>query len=137
MLTLTGRQRTVVAITLVTLVLGLALNFVLVPRYGLVGAASAASVAAVVLNVITASAVIRHAPISPFGLRYVKSLGAVLFTFLVLHILGHLAFRTPAVKLFIVGGVGMATFTGCLVASGLDAEDREVLKMIRARLRHL
>jgi O-antigen/teichoic acid export membrane protein len=137
MLTLTGRQRTVVAITLVTLVLGLGLNFVLVPRYGLVGAASAAGLAAIVLNVSTAGAVIWQAPISPFDLRYAKSLGAVLFTCMVLHILGHLAFRTAVIKLFIVGGVGMAAFTGCVIASGLDAEDREVLNMIRARLRRL
>ena len=138
MLTLTGRQRTVVAITLVTLLLDVGLNFVLVPRYGLVGAASAAALAALAFNVSTAGAVIRHAPVSPFDLRYVKSLGAALFTCVVLYILGHLEIRTPAVKLFIVGGAGMATRSpGCLIALGLDAEDREVLNMIRARLLRL
>lgn len=137
MLTLTGRQRTVVAITLVTLLLDVGLNFVLVPRYGLVGAASAAALAALAFNVSTASAVIRHAPVSPFDLRYVKSLGAALFTCVVLYMLRHLEIRTPAVKLFIVGGVGMATFTGSLIALGLDVEDREVLNMIRARLLRL
>jgi O-antigen/teichoic acid export membrane protein len=137
MLTLTGRQRIVVAITLVTLLLDVGLNFVLVPRYGLVGAASAAALSAIVLNVSTARAVIRHAPVSPFDLRYAKSLGAALFTCGVLYIVRHLEIGTPIVKLFIVGGVGVATFTGCLIAFGLDAEDREVLNMIRARLLRL
>jgi O-antigen/teichoic acid export membrane protein len=137
MLTLTGRQRIVVAITLVTLLLDVGLNFVLVPRYGLVGAASAAALSALVLNVSTASVVIRHAPVSPFDWRYAKSLGAALFTCVVLYILRHLEIRTPAIKLLIVGGVGVATFTGCLIAFGLDAEDREVLSMIRARLLRL
>jgi O-antigen/teichoic acid export membrane protein len=136
-LTLTGRQRTVVVITLVTLLLDVGLNFVLVPRYGLVGAASAAALSATVLNVSAAIAMIRRAAVSPFDLRYAKSLGAALFTCVVLYILRHLEIRTPAVKLFIVGGVGIATFIGCLIAFGLDAEDRDVLNMIRARLLRL
>jgi O-antigen/teichoic acid export membrane protein len=122
---------------LVTLLLDIGLNFVLVPRYGLVGAASAAALSAMVLNVSTATAVIWHAPVSPFDLRYGKSLAAASFTCLVLYILRHLEIRTPAIKLFMVGGIGMATFTGCLIALGLDAEDREVLNMIWARLPRL
>ncbi len=137
MLILTGRQRTVVTITLVTLLLDVGLNFVLVPRYGLVGAASAAAVSSMVLNVSSASAVIRHASISPFDVRYAKSLGAALFACVVLYILRPLEIRTPAFKLFIVAGVGVAAFAGCLIALSLDAEDREVLDMIRARLRRL
>ncbi len=77
MLTMTGRQKTVVVIFFATLLLDLALNFVLVPRFGLVGAACAAAVSAVVLNVSTATAVRKHASISLFDMRYAKSLGAV------------------------------------------------------------
>jgi O-antigen/teichoic acid export membrane protein len=137
MLTLTGRQRIVVVITLATLLLDVGLNFALVPRYGLVGAATAAALSAMVLNVSTASAVLWHAPVSPFDLRYAKSLGAALFTCVVLYLLGHLQVGPPPVKLFLVGGLGVATFAGFLIAFGLDAEDREVLNMIRTRLMRL
>lgn len=134
MLTLTGQQRTVVSITLVTLLLDLGLNFVFVPRYGLTGAASAAALSAIILNVCTVGAVMRTASVSPFDLRYAKSLGAALVTCVILHVVRHLEIRTPAIKLLIIGAIGIATFTGCLAVSGFDVEDREVLNLIRARL---
>lgn len=137
MLIMTGQQRTVVLIVLVTLLLDLVLNFVLVPRFGLVGAASAAAISAMVFCVSTASAVRRHASISPLDIRYAKSLGAASVACVVLYILRPLEITTPTFKLFIVAGVSVATFTGCLVAFGLDAEDREVLDIIRTRLRRL
>jgi O-antigen/teichoic acid export membrane protein len=136
-LTLTGRQGTVVTITLVTLVFDLALNLLLVPRFGLVGAASSAAASALVLNLTTAKAVVRNARIPFFDVRYARSLGAVSFACLPLYTLRFLEITTPECKLFIVAAVSVAAFTGCLIALGLDAEDREVLDMIRARLRRL
>jgi O-antigen/teichoic acid export membrane protein len=135
MLTMTGRQRTVVVIFLATLLFDLALNFVLVPRFGLVGAASAAAVSAMVLNMGTAIAVKKHASIALFDRRYAKSLGAALVAYGVLYLLRPLEIGTPAFRLFIVSAISLGTFTGCLIVLGLDAEDREVLNMIRARFR--
>lgn len=133
-LTLTGRQRIVVTITLVTLLLDLALNFLLVPRFGLVGAASAAAVSALVLNASMASAVAKHAMILPFDMRYAKSLGAVFFACAVLYALRFLDITTPSFQLFAVASLSVVAFTGGLIALGLDAEDREVLHMITSRL---
>jgi len=137
MLTMTGRQKTVVVIFLATLLLDLALNFVLVPRFGLVGAASAAAVSAVVLNVSTVTAVRKHASISLFDMRYAKSLSAASVAYSVLYLVRPLEIGTPAFRLFIVAVICLATFTGCLIVLGLDAEDREVLGMIQARFRRL
>jgi O-antigen/teichoic acid export membrane protein len=133
LLTLTGRQRLVVKITVATLLVDVALNFVMVERFGLIGAAAASAISAVVLNVSTAAAVIRHTGISPFDMRYGKSLAAVCLASFALCMLRFLRFATPAVALFGVSTVGLTVFVGCLVALGLDAEDCEVLEIIRAR----
>lgn len=135
MLTMTGRQKTVVVIVLATVGLDLTLNFVLVPRFGLVGAASAAAFSAIVLNVSGAVAVRKYLNISLLDIRYVKSLVAALATCAVLYALRSLVVGTPTLKLLIVAVITLATFTGCLIALGLDAEDWEVLHTIRARFR--
>jgi O-antigen/teichoic acid export membrane protein len=135
MLIMTGRQKTVVVIFSATLLLDLALNFVLVPRFGIVGAASAAAVSAAVLNLSTATAVKKYASISLFDMRYAKSLGAAAVACCVLYVLRPLEIGTPAFRLFIVAVLSIAAFTGSLIALGLDAEDWEVLDMIRARFR--
>ena len=133
MLIMTGRQKTLVMILLATLPLDLALNFVLVPRFGLVGAASAAAVSAVILSVSAATAVRKQASISLFDMRYAKSFCAASVACGVLYLLRPLETGTPAVRLFIVTVISFAAFTGCMIVLGLDAEDWEVLDMIRAR----
>jgi hypothetical protein len=55
----------------------------------------------------------------------------------VLYLVRPLEIGTPAFRLFIVAVICLATFTGCLIVLGLDAEDREVLGMIQARFRRL
>lgn len=70
-------------------------------------------------------------------MRYTKSLGAASFACVVLYIRRALEIGTPALRLFIVAGVSVAAFTGCLVALGLDHEDWKVVDMIRARLRRI
>lgn len=134
-LTMTGRQKTVVVIVLATVLLDLALNFVLVPRFSLVGAASAAAVSAVVLTLSTVTAVRMYSSISLFDMRYTKSMGATLVAYGMLYVLRPLEIGPPAVRLFIVAAISLAAFTGCLIALGLDAEDWEVFEMIRARFR--
>jgi O-antigen/teichoic acid export membrane protein len=137
MLTMTGRQKTVVVIFSATLLLDLVLNFVLVPRFGLVGAASAAAISAVVLNLSTAIAVRKHVSISLFDMRYAKSISAASVACIALYVLRPLEIGTPAFRLFIVAVISPAVFTGCLIVLGLDPEDWEVLDMIRSRFRRL
>lgn len=137
MLTMTGRQKTIVAILLVTLMLDLVLNLLFVPRFGLLGAASAAAVSVIVFNISTATAVTKHVSISLFDMRYAKSLGAAAAACGVLYVLRPLQIGSPAARLFMVAIIGSAAFTGSLIALGLDAEDWAVLAMLRARFRPL
>jgi len=132
-LTMTGRQKTVVVIVLATVLLDLALNFVLVPRFGLVGAASAAAISAVVLTLSTVTAVKIYASISLFDLRYAKSMAAALVAYGILYVLRPLEIGPPAFRLLIVAAIGLTAFSGCLIALGLDTEDWEVFEMIRSR----
>lgn len=135
MLSMTGRQKTVVLIILVALLAEFALNIVLVPRFGLVGAATAAAVSAAVLNVSAAAAVRKNASISLVDMSYAKILGAAAVTCAVLFLLRPPKIGTPELRLFIVAVITLGTFTVSLIALGLDAEDWQVFDMLRARFR--
>jgi O-antigen/teichoic acid export membrane protein len=134
---MTGRQKTVFVIVLLTLLFNVLLNFALVPRFGLMGAAGAAAISAIVLNVSASVAVWKYWNISVFEMRYAKSFGAALFACGVLYGLRPLEVGAPLVRLFIVAIIGATAFAGGLIALGLDAEDWEVLDLIRAQLRQL
>jgi O-antigen/teichoic acid export membrane protein len=134
-LLMTGRQKLFVAIPLAVLPIDLLLNFLLVPAYGLAGAASAAAISALILNAATILAVRKELGIWPFDARYVKAAIATSAAFGLLYILPPFEIRVPALRLFVIAGISLAAFAGCLVALGLDTEDREVLGIVRARVR--
>ena len=134
MLVMTGRQRTFVSISFATLVLALFLNLVLVPRFGLDGAATAAAVSNLFLNSAAVAAVRRDLGIWPVDIRCVKGLIAAFVTLGVLLVLGPLNTGAPSLRIFVVCAISLAVFTGCLGAIGLDPEDREFLSVLRRRL---
>jgi O-antigen/teichoic acid export membrane protein len=135
MLAMTGRQTTYVSIVVSALVIDVALNFVLVPRLGIVGAASASALSAILLNFTAAIALKRHTSISLLDPRYAKSVGATSFAAGILYVARPLAMSEPGMKVVVTAVIGFATFAGCLVGLGLDAEDWDVLEMIRKGLR--
>ncbi|MGH7984752.1 MAG: oligosaccharide flippase family protein [Candidatus Acidiferrales bacterium] len=134
MLLMTGHQKLYVMIPLALAPFDLLLNFLLVPSFGLVGAAAATAIIAVILGATIIVAVRNTAGIWPFDARYLKPAIAASATGGLLYLLRPLQFDIPAIKLLAVGFISVAAFYGCLIALRLDGEDREVLHMISRRL---
>ena len=134
MLVMTGRQRTFVVAALACLLGDLLLSLILVPDFGLSGAAVAAAISNVALNSITVVAVRKYMGVWPVDGRLIKGCVATAVTLGVLFITRRLEIDTPAIGLLVVAFVSVAVFAGCLGAIGLDAEDWEVLWLLRNRL---
>jgi O-antigen/teichoic acid export membrane protein len=134
MLVMTGRQRIFVVAALSCLVGDLLLNWVLVPEFGLSGAASAMAISNVTLNVITVVAVRKHLGLWPVDGRLVKGCIATVVTFGALLMTKMLGIDTPLLNLLLVGCVSVVVFAGCVVAVGVDPEDMEVLRLVRDRI---
>jgi O-antigen/teichoic acid export membrane protein len=130
MLLMTGGQKLYVALPLLVVPIDLLLNYLLVPSYGLAGAAAAAAISAMILNAAATAAVGMTLGVWPFDTRYIKLAIAACVASSAL-VLAPLQYGVPAVRLLVVSGVCFAAFGGCLVGLGLDAEDREFLNTLR------
>jgi O-antigen/teichoic acid export membrane protein len=133
-LQMTGRTSLKLVNSLVTFVLTLSLNIVLIPRWGLMGAAIASLASAVTINLLRLSQVFILFRLFPYNLSFAKPVAAGLVTVAIVWGIGQL-FHTEAnlvytamntVLLFVV-------YAGMILLLGLSQEDRTVLARLRRR----
>lgn len=127
-LAMTGRQRLVMTATISSALTAIALNFVLVPAFGIVGAASATASALVVSNALSLLFVRRYLGFWPYGRRYLKPLvagllGAAAVVLARFLLPGYAGFTA----LVVFAPLFLAVFVGLLVAFGLSLSDRQFL----------
>lgn len=138
-LAMTGHQRLVMAATIASALTAVALNFALVPSFGLPGAAVATATALVVSNAASLYFVRRFLGFWPYGRRYARPLAAGLGGAAAVYgarlLLPGLT-GLPALAVFVP--LFLAVFVGLLFALGLDHSDRQFLASFReAVLRNL
>ena len=127
-LAMTGHQKVVMMATLGSTIAGVALNFALVPAYGLYGAAIATSVAIVLANLATLFSVKGILGIWPYTYQYLKPVAAGAVAASATY-LGTLALPLPtgAVTILALGPLFMIAFGVLLATMGLTASDRQFL----------
>jgi O-antigen/teichoic acid export membrane protein len=135
-LVMTGRQRIVVLSTVGSAVAAVTLNLILVPRFGIFGAAAATAVAVVLANVVTLLFVYRRLGFWPYSARYAKPVIAGLIAAAAMY-LARLALPTytGVSALLIFGSLLLVVFLVLLVALGLSPSDRHFLASFWAAVR--
>lgn len=111
------------------------LNLYLIPRYGVLGAAIATSVALAAINIVGLIEVKLLLGIWPYRLSYVKLVVATAAA-----LAGNLLLRanTPEFGVFVVTGILAATFIvflGVLALLGFEKDDRMLMRRAVAKLR--
>ncbi len=136
-LAMTDRQRTVMYATMGTVVLNAALNFLLVPVYGIVGSAVATALAMMAVNAATLVAVRRSLGLWPYTSQYLKPVLAGVVAVLAAYLF-RLVLPLPVgiVAVFVVGGVYATIFLVGLLALGLNPSDRQFLGAIWNAVRY-
>ncbi len=128
-LVMTGHQKRWSILTGIALAVNICLNWFLVPRYGLIGAAASTAVSLsglFLFGVIQVRTVLR---IWPYDRRYLKGLAGTCLAVIVLLIYRSFfpVHSLPEVVLAaIVTGV---TFLGAILALGLDREDKDFARL--------
>jgi O-antigen/teichoic acid export membrane protein len=134
-LNMTGYTSLKLVNSLVTFVLTLGLNILLIPRWGLMGAATASLAAAVTINLFRLSEVFILFRLLPYNVSFAKPVAAGLVTLAVVWGMRQL-FPTEAnlvctamntILLFVV-------YVGMILLLGLSQEDRAVLAHLRRRV---
>ena len=136
MLIMSGRSNIVFINSVVLLIVALALDFWLVPVYGLMGAAVAGAFVIASVNIVRLGEVWFLMRMHPFSRAYFKPLVAALPAFVVglmwRQWLPLYSFVYLALACLTVGGFYLVS----LLMLGLDQGDRVMIEALRARVAH-
>ena len=139
MLAMTGQLRVLWFNTALRLVINVALVLLLIPRYGILGAAEASSLTVVILNFVSLVEVWWILKIQPYRWEILKPLvagSAAAVVGLVLMHLTHAGSGGAIADFFAsIGLVSafMVVYIAVLVRQGLTSEDRQVFDAVRAK----
>jgi O-antigen/teichoic acid export membrane protein len=134
LLAMVGRARMSVLNSVLFLSLSLALDFLTIPHWGILGAAIANATSLAAVNVLRVVQVRRVLGIFPYDRGFLRPLGAGLIGGTVALLL-PLAGMDPLPRLILRMLVLGSAYLGALLAFGIDPVDREVAKAFRDRLR--
>lgn len=134
-LAMTGHQKYNVWNTITVTVLNIVLNLVLIPRYGILGAAVATGISLTLVNVIRMFQVRRLLGLVPYTKAYWKPVAAGV---VVLGLALFLRARTPPLSIWQIVPLLVAFFgvyAGLIVALGIERDDRLIIGRIILKLR--
>ena len=109
-------------------VLNLLLNAILIPEFGIEGAAVATTVSLVLLNLVRLAQVKWLLGFSPYNRRYWKGGIALIVATILIYLVSRL--RLDIFHPVLIIAIGMLSFTLVLLFLGPDEEDRELLSLV-------
>jgi O-antigen/teichoic acid export membrane protein len=133
-LAMIGRAWLSLTNALLFLGLSLVLDLVLIPGWGLLGAAVANAIALATVNLLRVVQVHRALGVSPYDRSFLRPLAAGLLAGLAVWLLPSPALAALprlGLRLLVLGGI----YLGLLVVFGIDRDDREVGRALLDRLR--
>jgi O-antigen/teichoic acid export membrane protein len=137
LLIMTGHQNRWLLNASLIVVATLVLNWILIPRWGLIGAALGTTCALIGLYLLGLRDLKRLLNIGPYDRRYLKGLLAAASAGLGLLVLHGLQIKPVLLNVALVGLTAEIIFWGMLLVLGLDAEDRRFIQTLRASLTRL
>ena len=137
LLLMSGHQKRLIRIQAVMAVAMIVLNVMLIPQWGIVGAALAAAITNAVANAWYLGEVKRSLRLSPYNRSYLRLTLPLIGTLLVLLLL-RAEFSVLRPEWAVIGmGLALAylTFIGLAVIFGLDTDDQLIARAVWSRIR--
>ena len=134
LLVMAGHQKKMFHISGTTCAVAIVLGLLLIPRYGMTGAAIATGAALACMFITAVIVAKRTLGMVPYDKRYYKGALATALGALALTPLRGLHIGPAWVTVLVNTVVALGVFTGTLLVMGLDMEDRKFIGLIRARI---
>jgi O-antigen/teichoic acid export membrane protein len=134
LLIMTGNQRIWMVLSGSSLLLHAAFSLILIPSYGLVGAASATASSLVVISVGGLLVVRSRLGLTPYDSRYLKGVAAASGSSLALYVLRAVSPLGALPNILAALSVSALTFWFVLALLKVDAEERQLIASVRQRL---
>lgn len=137
LLIMTGHQNRWLVYSALALVGNIVMNLVLIPRYGVVGAAISTSTAVAALFLVGLLDVRLSLKLWPYDRRYLKGLAAALLSGLGILALRSFEIQSDLLALIMISAAAVLVFVLVLLALRLDEEDLTLLRQAAVRLKTL
>jgi O-antigen/teichoic acid export membrane protein len=135
MLDMTGNTRWKLLNSTITFVLTLGINFLFIPRWGLVGAAMAALVSAFIINLLRLLEVYILLRMLPYNMSFIKPVTAGLVALLASQSVSHwLATGTNLISVATGVATLLAVYVSIILSLGLSREDRTLVAGLQQRV---
>lgn len=134
-LTMTGRQDYMMYNTIGISILNIILNLILIPLYGIVGAAIASCSSMVIFNIIMLIEVYVFLKIHPFSPKYVKSMFYGILAFSIVLLIEKTLWDLQGFGKMLVYGSMFVLLLGLIMyLTGLDDEDKLLFSTIKRKI---
>lgn len=139
MLLMSGNQRSLIRIQIVTSAIMIGVNLALIPSLGIVGAAIAAAATTAMTNLWYLVEIRKHLGLFPYNRGYWRLIPPAVGAVGVLLLLQRLIGRSRPEWLVVAAGLVLAyaVFAGITLAFGLDADDRLVVDAMWSKIRSI
>ena len=136
MLMMSGRQDIVFYNAVSVCVLNIALNYALIPSYGIIGASLASGISIVALNLVMLLEVYVFLKMQPYDMKYLKPTAWGLLIFTVSALIGaRLGDVTGPPRILLLGSVFVAGYVSGLYFWFMNDDDKMVLDAISRKIR--
>jgi O-antigen/teichoic acid export membrane protein len=133
LLIMTGNQNILFTLSGAALGLDIILNILLIPTYGLQGAAASTSISLSILYIAAVFWVKQHLKLWPYDKRYVKGMIATVFTLASVFITRFFFSGIGSFSIILQGMIAIIIFILALLIQKLDPEDLKFLELIRLK----
>jgi O-antigen/teichoic acid export membrane protein len=131
-LTMSGHPNVNMLNSIITLILSLALGLVLIPRYGVVGAAISATISISGVNILRAIQVFRILKIRAYNRQFFKPLIAAVAAVMAMLLIITFGSTLPNLLFLLVGGASLGIIYSLIIwRLGLEETDQFVLEILR------
>ena len=133
---MTGKTGLKLVNVIAVFAIAVGLNLLLIPRWGLIGAAVASTTATVVVNLIRLAEVYVLYRLQPYNVSFLKPVAAGLVALASAWIISQLFPTEPSlIYVGFVTTIILAVYAGMILLLGLSQEDRAILAHLGGRLR--
>jgi O-antigen/teichoic acid export membrane protein len=130
-----GNTKLVLLNSLFSLMLNLGLGFMLIPSYGIVGAAVSTAVAISLAGLVGLIEIYWLYRMQPFTLATLKIIGVGIFTGLLFAGINHLVPTTSVgLKILLIVSLTVVFGVGFLLSRNLDSEDKQLIRRIMSKV---
>lgn len=120
---------------LVTVIVNVVLNYLLIPIYGISGAAIASLVSVATVNIIRVLLVYKNYKFHPYNKNFLSVIYSIILTFIIVYIIKSMIILNPILELFILSFSFVIIVSLIYYLFGLDDNDKLIINAFSKKIK--